>query len=327
MRAEGYRTLALQWQPGKRADRVFHLLAIVFIAVVLTAGYFMTRLELPDEPRSRTDVPERVARFITQKKPVEPAPKPEVVTKPKPQPKRETPPAPEVVDVPPKPRVERARPEPEREPLTDQQAEARERAARTGLLAHMDEMKDLVDTDDVARQVRRRTARPDETARQSADISADVLTDDVSRDSGGVDATKYATEAGTSALDAGEGSDTAAAALAASNDAFDAEATSENDRSDAVRSQEEITLVIDRHKGQLQSLYNRARRSNPALRGKLVLAITIAPDGSVTNVEIASSELNDSALEARILARIKALQFGARSVPVVTVSYPIEFLP
>ena len=166
----------------------------------------------------------------------------------------------------------------------------------------------------------------DESARQAAGVSADVLTDGASRDSGGVDAAQYATEAGTTTLDGQAGSE-AAATLAAKNAALDARPTPGNERSDAVRSQEEITLVIDRHKGQLQALYNRARRSNPALKGKLVLSISIAPDGSVTDAEIVSSELNDRALEARILARIKTLQFGARPVPAVTVSYPIEFLP
>lgn len=326
MRVESYRTLALQWRPGKREDTVFHLLAIVFIAGMLIAGYFISRLDLPEEPRRHAEVPERVARFITQQKPVEPPPKPDVVTKPQPPPKRETTPAPDVAETPTRPRVERARPVPDREPLTDQQAQARERAARSGLLAHMNEMSDLIETDDVARQVRRQTARSDESARQAAGVSADVLTDGASRDSGGVDAAQYATEAGTTTLDGQAGSE-AAATLAANNAALDARPTPGNERSDAVRSQEEITLVIDRHKGQLQALYNRARRSNPALKGKLVLSISIAPDGSVTDAEIVSSELNDRALEARILARIKTLQFGARPVPAVTVSYPIEFLP
>ena len=85
--------------------------------------------------------------------------------------------------------------------------------------------------------------------------------------------------------------------------------------------------MFDRHKSQLQSLYNRARRNNPVLKGKLVLAVTIRPDGSVSGVKVLSSELQDKALLDSLMARIRNFQFGARDVETVTVNYPIEFLP
>jgi hypothetical protein len=47
----------------------------------------------------------------------------------------------------------------------------------------------------------------------------------------------------------------------------------------------------------------------------------------VLKVNVTSSELNDTKLEKRIVARVKKFNFGAENVKAVTVTYPIEFLP
>ena len=98
-------------------------------------------------------------------------------------------------------------------------------------------------------------------------------------------------------------------------------------RKTGVRTEESVTLIFDRNKSKLFSLYNRARRKNPNLKGKIILEITIAPSGKVTKIIIVSSELNDKSLESGLLKRIKAFKFGAQPVEQVTVSYPIDFLP
>ena len=77
-------------------------------------------------------------------------------------------------------------------------------------------------------------------------------------------------------------------------------ARSQNRSGDRIRPEEEVTIVFDRNKGRLYSLYNRARRSNPHLKGKVGIEITIAPAGTVTNVKILSSELGDPKLESRL---------------------------
>jgi TonB family protein len=59
----------------------------------------------------------------------------------------------------------------------------------------------------------------------------------------------------------------------------------------------------------------------------MVLRLTIAPSGAVTNIGVVSSELGDSELERRLLARIKAFNFGEKDVDTVTVTYPIHFFP
>ena len=86
-------------------------------------------------------------------------------------------------------------------------------------------------------------------------------------------------------------------------------------------------MVFDRNKGSIYSVYNRALRSNPALQGKVVLKLTIAPSGKVTHCSIVSSELADAELGKQISSRVKRFDFGAKDVAEVTITYPIDFLP
>ena len=72
---------------------------------------------------------------------------------------------------------------------------------------------------------------------------------------------------------------------------------------------------------------NRALREEPGLQGKVVLSLTIAPDGNVTTLRIVSSELKTPELEAKLLARIRQFDFGAKDVEVMVVSWPVDFLP
>lgn len=98
-------------------------------------------------------------------------------------------------------------------------------------------------------------------------------------------------------------------------------------RTAGIRAEEGITVVFDQNKSKLYSIYNRARRKNPNLKGKIVLEITVAPSGKVTRIKVISNELNDAKLETRLVSRIKQFNFGEQHVEEITVTYPIEFLP
>ena len=95
----------------------------------------------------------------------------------------------------------------------------------------------------------------------------------------------------------------------------------------ASRSREEIELVFDKNKGAIFALYNRALRIDPSLEGKLVLRLTIAPNGQVTACEIVSSELGDSELERKLVQRVLLFRFAARDVEPITTTKPIDFFP
>lgn len=94
----------------------------------------------------------------------------------------------------------------------------------------------------------------------------------------------------------------------------------------AARSIEDVKLVFERNKGAMYAIYNRALRDDPSLQGKVVLKLTIAPSGSV-ECRIESSELKVPELEAKLLARIRQFDFGAKDVDTMIVNWPVDFLP
>ncbi len=93
------------------------------------------------------------------------------------------------------------------------------------------------------------------------------------------------------------------------------------------RTAESIQLVFDRNKAAFEALYQRALRQNPALQGKVVFEITIQPSGQVSACRVHATELNDPELEAKLVSRVKLLDFGAEDVPAVTRQYPMRFYP
>jgi outer membrane biosynthesis protein TonB len=94
------------------------------------------------------------------------------------------------------------------------------------------------------------------------------------------------------------------------------------------RTDEEIQIVFDRHKGALYRLYNRELRRDPTLKGQIVLRITIEPDGSVSLCEVQVSYMDAPRLSAQVVGRVKAFDFGAKEgIPAITILYPIDFLP
>ena len=94
------------------------------------------------------------------------------------------------------------------------------------------------------------------------------------------------------------------------------------------RTDEEIQIVFDRYKAALYRIYNRELRNDPSLRGKMVLRLTIEPDGLVSACSVKSTDLASPALSAEVVERVLKFNFGAKQgVPSITIVYPIDFLP
>jgi hypothetical protein len=94
------------------------------------------------------------------------------------------------------------------------------------------------------------------------------------------------------------------------------------------RTDEEIQIVFDRYKASFYRLYNRELRNNPALKGQMVLRLTIEPDGSVSMCALQSTDMDAPDLAAQVVSRVRTINFGAKDgVPAVTIVYPIDFLP
>src|SRR5204863_2520681 len=93
------------------------------------------------------------------------------------------------------------------------------------------------------------------------------------------------------------------------------------------RTDEEIQIVFDRYKAAFYRLYNRELRNNPALKGQMVLRLTIEPDGSVSMCVLQSTDMDAPDLATQVVGRVRTINFGAKEVPAVTIVYPIDFLP
>src|SRR5713226_5529436 len=94
------------------------------------------------------------------------------------------------------------------------------------------------------------------------------------------------------------------------------------------RTDEEIQIVFDRYKASFYRLYNRELRNNPALKGQMVLRLTIEPDGSVSMCALQSTDMEAPDLATQVVSRVKTINFGGKDgVPAVTIMYPIDFLP
>ncbi|MCW9032212.1 MAG: TonB family protein [Gammaproteobacteria bacterium] len=303
-----YTNLALEWTPEHKRDGFFNRLTIVVVIVAMIFAIVMRSVDLPEEERrARTIIPERVANFILQKE------KPKIIkVNPKPAPKP-------VVKT-----VKRIKNEIKSDkPLTKVQKKARAKAESSGLLALNNELSDLMDTSSVSAMVGKRV-KNNSSALTVATVNKSLLTENASKGSGGVSKDKYTTRVSNTVLS--QADKIAFKQSLASNGHL--KGKSHNTvRGDNVRSEEDVIYVMDQNKSQLHSIYRRARRADPGLKGKIILEITIAPSGKVLMVRIKSSELNNPKLESKLVARIKRFDFGLSSVEKVTVTFPIEFLP
>ncbi|HEY9052053.1 MAG TPA: AgmX/PglI C-terminal domain-containing protein [Gammaproteobacteria bacterium] len=310
MIAATYHDLALEWNPRRSGDTKFNLLAISVLAVLLLIGFMFSSIEVPREERKIRVVPERIAQFITEKEKPKPIVKPEP-EKPKPKPK---------------PVIKKIPEKTETKPLTKSQEKAREKAADSGLLALSNDLVDLMDTSAVSAMVSGKVKNASSATQEASSVNKQLLMADAGKGSGGVDSGQYTTIASKTNLSSREITKVKESLLAGDAKKTD-QSKAKSARTGNVRAEEEITIVFDQNKSKLYSIYNRARRSNPGLKGKIVLEITIEPNGKVSEVRVISSELNDKNLETSILSRIKLFNFGEGNVKAVTVTYPIEFLP
>lgn len=269
-------------------------------------------IQVPKNDRAEQAViPERIARYIAERS------RPEPIPETRPQPVQ-----------PPKPEPQIQRPAPEaRKPLTKVEEKARKSAQGSGLLALSKELSALADTSSINTMVAKKiNMSPTNTS--AATVDTHILTSDTGRKSGGVRQDAHVGNVGTTNLVDNQ-QQLAQGLLAANNGKTASPAGKSTAQGHAAngRGEEDVAVAMDQHKSILYSIYNRARRSNPGLKGKIVLVITILPSGQVSNVVIKSSELNSPELEASIVARVRQFEFGIRQGGPLTVTQTVEFQP
>jgi len=324
MTAINYKNIALDWQPAAKSSRQFNRILIIALVITAMLMIVLSVIKVPEKKQQRVAVPDRIADFISKKDKPKVIPKPERKPLPPPPPKtEEAKPVekPEVIQ-----EITRER-DKERKPLTESEIKARQTAEKTGLLALANELNDLIDTKELNNNLGKNLSeKPGDSggANLIASHGTDAISGSVARSGGGVDAKQYTGNISRTDLDTrAVGKDFAEHKIQAEAKAAAKKASGGSGGS----VEENVTMVFDKNKGSLYSLYERERRVTQGIQGKIVLQITISPTGDVTDIKIISSELNSPELEAKIVSRVKTFKFNISGDKPVTLNYPIEFLP
>ncbi len=336
--------LQLPWHASRGEDARFRSFGTTSLLVFLALALVVPFLPVPEFALTRSEQPEEVlVRIQLQPQPL-PEPLPQPVKPPevkKPEPKPEVKPKPVKPEVKPQPVQQQPKPvaagtkEGEgRTAPVDLMQQARDTAAKSGVLAFRDElqaMRESIDVADVTRSnLTRGAAQAERTERaviasRATSSSGGISTAAMSRDTGGIalsgrETTRIDTPAG---MAGGSGNQSVKGSASGTSQG---DLVAGSDRSGG-RSDEQIRRIMDQNKGALFSIYNRALREDPSLQGKLVFEMVIDPSGGVAEVKLVSSQLADSALTNRILARIRMINFGAANVLRTRVNYSLDFLP
>lgn len=300
-----YRIYELPWSPTEDVEQRFRKVLRNAFIVFAVLALIITFLPTPERQIAATpDIPDRIVKLVIEKKAPPPPPPPPKVEEKKPEPLK-------------------VEPQPQPKPQPKPQ-EAREKAQQSGLLKLQDQLADLRDNAvlDKAAMTKNLTGKVGESTRSERSL----ITSKVGGGSGGINTASLSRGYG-----GGAGALSGHTTTQVSSAVLDAQAKDGVQRgagnNKASRSEEEIAMVFDRNKGAIFSIYTRALRDKPDLQGKLVLELTIAPDGSITRCDVISSELNDPELERKLVARVKMFRFEARDVGTITVTKPIDFFP
>jgi TonB family protein len=303
--AANYRIFDLPWTPDddeqQRLKKTARFALILFAAL----GILIPLIPMNERPPPPA-LPEEVVKLV-----LEPPPPP-----PKPEAKKEEPPKPEAKPEP-KP-VEPPKP-------VDRREEARKKAENAGLLAMKDQLEDLREalepTEMSSAPMIGRVEGPSRAERA-------LVTSRTGVGSGGINTGQLSSGFGSGPGNLkGHAAGTAVPSFADRIGDDRAKASRTGSGGKASRSREEIEIVFDRNKSAIYALYSRALREQPELQGKVVVQLTIAPSGEVTDVRIVSTELNDAELERKLVARIRMFRFEDRDVEAMTTTKPIEFFP
>ncbi|MGA8146456.1 MAG: AgmX/PglI C-terminal domain-containing protein [Gallionellaceae bacterium] len=311
-----YRSPELAWTASPAEERRFRAITSTMLLLYVLLAALVVFIKVPPADRYEAEiVPPRLAKLVVQEKPKPPPPPPpkleEKKLQPEPEKKAEEPKPPE--------------PEPEvkKEPARPDVQAARNKASHSGLLALRSEIAGL-QQHDLGNLVQDRPLIKADGQNATAGVYRSIIAAEGRKGSGGINTAGLSRDVGQTQLAGRQTTAVQSQTPAAEGTGGGAGAGGGGRHG---RSIEEIQLILDRSKGALYTLYHRALRANPALHGKVVLEITIAPSGEVTNCKVVFAELDDPDLIGKLVARIQLLNFGSKDVETTVFTWPIDFLP
>ena len=310
----------LPWSDNENDRKVvgYIFISLIVCTILYTIVQFLPLQEV--KQKNLEEVAPRLAKLIIEKQKIPPPPPPIPQAKkketPKPEPKK----------------AEKSKPKPEPKKTEPRKAETpkpnRSEVARQQAQSHItqiqDALADLRDPDVGSLLKRNRPVQSAGKAAKNSDNTTAVIAARAGKSSGGINTSGLSRATGGSHL---QGRQTTAVTSSIGSGSGGARGTRSGGTGAPSRPYEEIELVFQKNKGSIFSLYSRALRRDPTLQGKVVLELTIAPSGKVTNVRIISSDIKNPELLAQLKNRVKLFRFQTKNVDTLIVKYPIDFLP
>lgn len=299
--------LALPWESSREEDSRFYKILRTMLASGLVIALAVPFLSIPELTREeKEEPPPQLARIVLEKKELPPPLPPEPI-KPKPVVKKKP--------VKPKPvRKVAEKPKPK-----DKAKEALKVASTSGLLAFKDDLMEMRDSLNVDTLSQSQMSRGETSA---AKIERSLITSAAKAGSGGIKTSQMSRDTGGLALSGRETTKVQSSIASKSKKSGNSRSAQLGGRSD-----EAIRREMDRNKGVIFAIYNRALRKDPLLEGKLVFEMVIDASGNVADIKLLSSELDDPDLTRKILSRIRLIRFEAKNVVTTRVNYSFDFLP
>ena len=313
-----YRPTVMPWSHQGEDERRYRKVLLNFFILAIALGLLVSQWQLPPPDRDKEVViPKRLAQLIKKKQIKPPELKAPEKKDEKPVDKKEEPADKKAEKVPAKDKLQ---------PPPVENKQARAKAETKGVLAFKKNFADLMEE---ASPVKMGASRQlsDSGKQESGTAGRSVIM--AQGGSGGINTSSLSRQGAGS----GGQSITSPGVKIARVESAIGTAMKEADRplskgGGSSRTDEEIQIVFDRYKSALYRIYYRELRNDSGLRGKMVLRITIEPDGRVSACSVKSTDLAAPALSADIVDRVLKFNFGAKEgVPAVTILYPIEFLP
>ena len=93
------------------------------------------------------------------------------------------------------------------------------------------------------------------------------------------------------------------------------------------RSNASLLAVIQRYAAGIQYCYGNELKRDPSLRGKLVMAITVAASGEVTEASVVQNTTGSQRLASCALSQVRDWRFPSVPVGSTTFQAPFVFTP
>ena len=302
--------MVMPWDRQGDDERRYRKLLFIIMFITILLGGVVPLLKQPVDRTKKVVVPERIAQLVKKKQ--EPPPVEQKPQEKTPDKKDEKVPSKDV------------------KPLPAETQKAREVAETKGVLAFKNNFADLIDDSSSPKLgVQARISNSGQVSTGDASQRS-IIVSQASGGSGGINTSNLSRQ-GAGSGGGGQSITGAGVKFARVESATGAGVADDRPLSKGAgpsRTDEEIQIVFDRYKAALYRIYNRELRNDPTLSGKMVLRITIEPDGRVTACSVKSTDLNSPALSAGIVNRVLGFNFGPKEgVPALTILYPIDFLP